>query len=292
MVKRKHPKEKIQTNLPLQKLLEGDYLRIMRMHEDFHQLSIVPHRHDHYELLYITEGTGTHFINFKEYGVKPGRVYFLHPGQVHLIGHFKRNGWLIMFGNELFKQFLETHRHEDEVGLLDLYTTQPFIDLDSSLTNLFDDTIIRLGEELANQKINAGILFHYASLLLLQANRLHQIQQPKNAAYTAGKFEFNKLKKLIEANYTQQHLASFYAENMKADIKKLNRICRESTGFTVAELLKERLLTESKVQLHTTAASVKEISYHLGFNDPAFFGRFFKKQTGITPAQFRKARMI
>lgn len=285
-------KDSTRNNLPLQKLLEGDYLRVMRMHEDFHQLSVIPHRHDHYELLYITEGAGTHFINFKEFEVKPGRVYFLHPGQVHLIDRFKRNGWLIMFGDELFKQFLDIHRHEDELGLLDSYAEFPFIDLDEKLKSLFNDTLISLKQELLEQKTNAGVLFHYASILLLKANRQHQNLYPKNAADTIGKFEFNKLKKLIETHYTQQHLSSFYADKMKADIKKLNRICRESTGFTVAELLKERLLTESKVQLQISDASVKEISYHLGFNDPAFFGRFFKKHTGTTPADFRKSRMI
>ena len=73
------------------------------------------------------------------------------------------------------------------------------------------------------------------------------------------------------------------------DIKKLNGVCREATGLTVFGLLQARLVTESKIQLQTSAGSVKEISYHLGFNDPAFFGRFFKKHTGKTPAEFRSA---
>lgn len=278
--------------LPLQKLLEGDYLRIMEMHEDFHSLSEVPHRHDHYELLLITEGEGTHFIDFKEYTVKPGRVYFLHPGQVHLIDRFKRKGWLIMFGEELYHKFLEIHKHEDEVGILDFYTTEPFIDLDQRLAELFEQTITQLSAELSAEKIHAGILFHYAALLFLEANRAHQRQHPKNTADLGRRFESHQLRQLIETHYKQEHHASFYAERLQADIKKLNRICRESTGFTVAELLKERLLTESKVQLHTSPASVKAISYSLGFNDPAFFGRFFKKHTGLTPAAFRSLRLI
>ncbi|PTR01691.1 AraC-like DNA-binding protein [Mucilaginibacter yixingensis] len=278
--------------LPLQKLLEGDYLRVMEMHEDFNSLSEVPHRHDHYELLLITKGQGSHFIDFKEYEVKPGRLYFLHPGQVHLIDRFKRHGWLIMFGEELFKKFLELHRHEDEVGILDFYTPYPFIDLQGRLANLFQQVIEQLSIELSAEKVHAGILFHYAALLLLEANRAHQRQHPKSLADQSHRAEFHQLRQLIEAHYKQEHLASFYAERLQADIKKLNRICRESTGFTVAELLKERLLTESKVQLHISSSSVKAISYSLGFNDPAFFGRFFKKHTGLTPAEFRDLRLI
>lgn len=292
MPKRKTPINGSHASLPLQKLLEGDYLRIMRMHEDFHKLSEIPHRHDHYEFLYVTEGTGTHFINFKKYEVKPGRVYFLHPGQVHLIDRFKRNGWLIMFGEELFKKFLQIHSHEDEAGLLDSYTPHPFIDLDPKLTGVFNHAIAQLSDELTAQKVHTGILFHHTALLLLQANRAHVAQHPKDASGSTGRFDFYRLRQLIEAYYKQEHLAAFYAEQMKADIKKLNRICRERTGYTVAELLKERLLTESKVLLQTSAASVKEISYLLGFNDPAFFGRFFKKHTGYTPAAFRELRLI
>ena len=87
-------------------------------------------------------------------------------------------------------------------------------------------------------------------------------------------------------------MAAFYADQLNMDIKKINRICRESTGSTLFELLQERLITECKIQLQTSTGSVKEISYDLGFNDPAFFGRFFKKHTNYTPLEFKKQRAI
>ncbi|MBE9583102.1 helix-turn-helix domain-containing protein [Mucilaginibacter sp. JRF] len=289
MAKNKAAKESI---LPLQKLLEGDYLRVIPLHENVNALSVTPHRHDHYEILYITEGRGHQFINFKQYEVKPGRVYFLHPGQVHLIDRFKRNGWLIMFGHELFSRFLDIHKHEDEVGVLDSYTAHPYVDMNQEQGQSFQAIIDLMIPELASPKPDADILMHYTALLLLQLNRMHVLQHPVEYSAVATRFGFYKIKQLIEANFKIQHQAAFYAGELQADIKKLNRICRESTGLTVAELLRERLLTESKILLQTSALSIKQISYDLGFNDPAFFGRFFKQQTTLTPAQFRALRLI
>ncbi|MDJ1502797.1 helix-turn-helix domain-containing protein [Xanthocytophaga agilis] len=279
-------------NLPIQALLENEYVRITRLHKDLNSLSVVPHRHDHYELMLVTEGEGRHSINFKSYDIKPDRLYFLHPGQVHLIESFERDGWLILFGEELFKRFLTIHTHEDEHGLLDSYTPHPYVDLDEKLKGTFILLIDQLQTELSAKKPDVDISLHYVSLLLLYANKAQIVQHPKEPLPLVNKQLFHRLKLLIEQHYRQQHLAAFYAETLHTDIKKLNKICREATGLTVFELLQERLVTESKIRLQTSTGSVKEISYDLGFNDPAFFGRFFKKHTGITPAEFRNRRMI
>lgn len=278
-------------NLPVQELLEGEYLRIVRLHKDLNDLSIIPHRHDHYELMLVTAGEGIHSINFRTFDIKPKRLYFLHPGQVHLIDRFDRDGWLILFGEELFKRFLRIHQHEDGQGLLDAYTSQPFIDLNDQLTSITDFIIGQLRNELTAIQPDVHIMLHYVSLLLLHANNEHLIQHPLPPSTLAHRTLFHQLKQLIELHFRQQHFASFYATTLRTDIKKLNNICRSSTSLTVFELLQERLLTESKILLQTSAESVKEISYTLGFNDPAFFGRFFKKHTGMTPATFRHTRM-
>ena len=284
--------QKTSGNLPVQELLEGEYLRVTRLHKDLNTLSIVPHRHDHYEMLIVLKGEGLHSINFKTFEVKPDRLYFLHPGQVHVIEPFERDGWLILFGEELFKRFLAIHPNEDETGLLDSYTSRPYIDLDGNLALIFKLVIKQLRAELSAQKQDVDILLHYVSLLLLHSNRAQIVQHPKAQVSLRSKELFHQLKQKIESHFKQEHLAAYYADSLGVDIKLLNKICREATGFTVFELLQERLLTESKIQLQTFAGSVKEISYLLGFNDPAFFGRFFKKHTQLTPAEFRKQRTI
>ncbi|MDT3402562.1 helix-turn-helix domain-containing protein [Mucilaginibacter terrae] len=279
-------------NLPIQKLLDGEFLRVTRLHKDLNQLSVIPHRHDHYELMLVTKGEGIHYIDFKPYGVKPGRLYFIQPGQVHLIDKFDRDGWLVMFGEELFKLFVNIHNRENETGLLDSYTTAPYIDVDDELNSIVTFLIEQLQHECGRAKADASLTLHYTSLLLLHANRAHIVQHGQVQSVGLNRGLLHQLKQLINLHLRQQHQAAFYAEALLVDIKKLNGICREATQMTVFELLQERLLTESKILLQTSEQSVKEISYELGFNDPAFFGRFFKRHTGITPADFRNVRMI
>jgi AraC-like DNA-binding protein len=278
--------------LPVQELLDGQFVRVTRLHKDLNHLSITPHRHDHYELLLITDGTGSHAINFKEYDIKPKRLYFLHPGQVHLIKEFDRDGWLIMFGEELLKRYVNIHPQEEGRGLLDAYASKPYIDLNDQLLTVTHFIIMQLRAEQVAPQTNVNMILHYVSLLLLQYNHEHNLQHPLQNTNLAQRELLHRLKQLIEKYFRQEHQAAFYAQTLRTDIKKLNNICRASTGLTVFELLQERLITESKILLQTTVQSVKEISYDLGFNDPAFFGRFFKKHTGVTPADFRLARPI
>lgn len=279
------------SHLPIQQLLDGEYLRIVRLHKDLNDLSVIPHRHDHYELMLVTEGEGIHSINFRTFDIRPQRLYFIHPGQVHLINPFDRDGWLILFGEELFKRFVNIHRHEDGQGLLDAYTSYPYIDLNGQLSTITTFIITQIQTELAAANPDVHILLHYVALLLLHFNNEHSVQHPLPPSTLAHRTLFHQLKQLIERHFRQEHLAAFYADTLRTDIKKLNSICRSSTRFTVFELLQERLITESKILLQTSVKSVKEISYELGFNDPAFFGRFFKRHTGLTPATFRDTRI-
>lgn len=279
-------------DLPVQELLQGEYVHILRLHKNLNNLSTIPHRHHHYELFLSTHGNGRHSIDFKPYDVIPNRLFFLHKGQVHLMENFERDGWLIIFGEELFKRFVQIHQDEVAYGLLNAYTQHPYIDLDEKLKAVFMMMHGQIRTELDAEKQDVDLLLHYVSILLLHVNKAHLQQHPNEQLSSPHRHLFQQFTHLLEQQYTKQHLASFYAEALHMDIKKLNRICREATGLTVFELLQERLLTESKIQLQTSALSVKELSYQLGFNDPAFFGRFFKKHTGYTPAAFRNLRTL
>lgn len=278
--------------LPVQELLHGEYLHIARLHKDLNDLSAVPHRHDHYEFILPLKGSGKHLIDYKPFDIQPNRLYFIQKGQVHIIENFEREGWLIFFGEELYSTFFKIHKQESENGLLDSYSPFPYIDLDENQLQKFIHLIEQINEELKAEKQDLNIIFHYVSLFILQANKIQVNQHPKEQLDLANRKLFQELKQLLEVKYKSEHLASYYAEKLNVDSKKLNAICRKTTGRTLFKLIQERLITESKIELQTSTGSIKEISYELGFNDPAFFGRFFKRHTGITPAEFRKKRLI
>ena len=95
-------------------------------------------------------------------------------------------------------------------------------------------------------------------------------------------------KMLLERNYKTQKRMEFYSERIGISFRRLNAICISHLGKTLYELIQERRFNESLKLLKFTTLSVKEISYYLGFSDPPYFIRVFKKQTGVTPGGYRK----
>lgn len=81
--------------------------------------------------------------------------------------------------------------------------------------------------------------------------------------------------------------AKDYATQLNVHVNHLNRVVKNATGKTTTDLIAERLLIEAKVLLKHTDWNVSEISYCLGFEEPAHFNHFFKKQTNSTPSAFR-----
>lgn len=81
--------------------------------------------------------------------------------------------------------------------------------------------------------------------------------------------------------------ASDFAKQLSVHVNHLNRAIRTTTGKTTTEHIFERLASEAKALLKHTTWNISEISYCLGFEEPAHFNHFFKKQTSLTPSAFR-----
>ena len=92
----------------------------------------------------------------------------------------------------------------------------------------------------------------------------------------------------IENNFRRQRKADFYANELSLSAKRLNELTRESFGKTISQMINERLILEAKREIGYIRKPIKEISYELGFTEPSYFTRFFGKQTGYAPEDFRK----
>ncbi len=95
---------------------------------------------------------------------------------------------------------------------------------------------------------------------------------------------------LVEAHFTQHWPVPRYAQALNLTENRLNRLCQALTGKSAFDLVQDRLLLEARRKLFYIAAPVSQLAYELGFADPAYFCRFFKKRTGVAPATFRRQR--
>lgn len=106
--------------------------------------------------------------------------------------------------------------------------------------------------------------------------------------YVSPELLMSRLRDLIEQNYKEVRDIAFYSSILAYGERSLNNICKEYTGLTVFMLVQERLVLEAERLLAGTGLSTKLIAYELGFYDPAYFCRFFRKMRGMSPGQFRK----
>lgn len=92
---------------------------------------------------------------------------------------------------------------------------------------------------------------------------------------------------LIDRHYTEHHLINFYSDKLNISANALAKKIKAASGKTFQTVVNDRIAIEAMRKLFNTNKSVKEIAYDLGYEDPSYFHRFFKKLTGRTPQEFR-----
>ena len=101
---------------------------------------------------------------------------------------------------------------------------------------------------------------------------------------------FHRFSDLVEDNYKQHWQLSQYLEIIGTSDSRLNSVCRRISNQAPKQLIHARLLLEAKRLLVFTKIPISDICYEIGFSDPAYFSRFFKKHTGQTPTFLHKGQ--
>ncbi|MGC3964447.1 MAG: helix-turn-helix domain-containing protein [Rhodocyclaceae bacterium] len=127
-------------------------------------------------------------------------------------------------------------------------------------------------------------LVHCVLMLLA---RQHAESQVLARGQTRDTESFVRFRTLVEEHYATARTVSFYAERLHITESRLSRLCERLAGKSASALIHERILMEARRRLLYIAAPVSKIAFELGFEDPAYFCRFFKKSTGMTPSEFR-----
>jgi AraC-like DNA-binding protein len=249
-----------------------------------------PHRVDFFHILFITNGTGVHYIDFQPYNYKNGSILFIAKGQVHSFEIIPDNdGFMILF-TEAF--LVKNMIHSDIISFYRLYNYHlhsPIIQPAEIGKNSFMDIICEMYEEykFPDDVIKENILRLLLKLLIVKAERIKctLIPSERNSEWF---IKFGIFRKHLERHFTETRNAKEYAGMMNISYKYLNEICKSLTGDTAKGFIDKFAVLEIKRHLSMSDITVKELTYKMGFDEPTNFVKFFKKHTGYSPSQFKR----
>lgn len=283
---------KMKVNIPIWQIKENiSGVRVEKMNEDFisslYDDITRLHRNDHFICIMLTSGSAEILVDFKRVQVVPGRIVFLFPGQIQRAIKFDDDvdGWILFLDSKMVdehaRQMIEDSLFKGPVLPLQAADMWWFIQYFELLLQTYkDDTLGSLHKSAVNAFATP---FVYKIASAFQANTESASGQQSQRSIELTK----EYKRLVRKHFLEMKKPSDYAGLMRYSISYLNDTVKAVTGFTSSYFIQQEMLRESQRLLCYTDLSIKEISAHLGYEDPKYFNRIFTKLAGTPPGRFR-----
>ena len=261
------------------------YAERLRAHVERFPHVNAPHGHSFYLLLYVSQGTGTHTVDLVTYDLGPGSVFFLAPGQVHQWHLGPEADGIVVFFEPSFYQLRYPER--DLLALPFFDNAHPpalYLPAENELAPLFEKLLHEYQTDFPNQ---AEVLRAYLGLVLELATR-HYPATPATTEAGLAQSQIRQFGALLNQHYRTRRSVREYAELLHLTANYLNALCRRVLGQTASDLIHARVVLEARRLLTHSALSVAQVADELGFDDPSYFGRYFRKYVGQSPEAFRQ----
>jgi AraC family transcriptional regulator, transcriptional activator of pobA len=242
-----------------------------------------PHRHTFHEIVHVTDGTGTHVVDLARWELRPPHLCVIAPGQVHHWDDARDlQGSVLLFTDDFLLD------HPADRHLLRRLSERPWLTLDEPTHALIGRSIAELHEEYRRGEPGVEtVLRALLHVLVVRAARLPATPAAAPPARPgAVAEEFVRL-----SGRTDHRLWSVraYAERIGVTPGYLTEAVKAATGRTPSQLVRQARTQEAQRLLAKTELTVRQVANRVGFDDPAYFCRFFRRETGVSPGGFRRA---
>ncbi|WP_266006563.1 AraC family transcriptional regulator [Paucibacter sp. PLA-PC-4] len=248
------------------------------------------HRYEFYALVCVTQGACTQVVDFKPISCSAGSLLVLRPGQAHNYGMDEGwDGWNVLFRPEFVLPAstaprdlglaVNLHKLPEHIALSgnELLTVMATIEQmreDTSLDAQIDDVHALLRGQLH------GLL---ARLFIVQSRQ--RMSEPTTSPAWQ---RFKRFQQLVEERFAQSHRVNYYASQLGYTEKSLARAVDSAMGVTAKAFIAARINLEAKRLLVHTDMTVATIAEKLGFDEATNFSKFFRRESGCAPAEFRR----
>lgn len=247
-----------------------------------------PHRHGYFEITWVTEGCGTYLVDLEKHTISNNHIYCAAPGQVHQLKADEQvKGYVISFNREfLFMAQNNTDKVANSHATLLMAAT--VISLDEETKTEVDETIHKMVREFNNYfLLRSKILVGYFKILLIYLTRRSDTA-PQPVSRSSNTELVNRFLSSVEKQFITNKKVTDYASHLAVTPNYLNEIVKRISGFPASYHIQQRIVLEAKRHATYSGASMKEIAYHLGFEDIAHFSKYFKNVAGQSFSEFRK----
>ena len=243
---------------------------------------VTPHRTNFYHIFLFENCQPTHFVDFEPIKIKPFTLLFIDKDRVHQFDQLlKYEGQVLIFTEDFFCTTETDTKFLRSSILFNDLADQPTIKLNKTDFEKYTNICENITEELSlpadnSKHILLKNLLHNFLLLAEREKRKQGFTELKKGADLDYTLLFRDL---LETNYTKLKSVNDYAKIICISEKRLGQATSKVLGKTPKEIINDRILLEAKRLLVHTNLSIKEIGQDLGFEDPAYFVRYFKKNT-------------
>ena len=250
---------------------------------DIQQKQLQPRRLTSYFIVLIDSGSITYKLDLQDITISAGDLLFAMPNQIFVpptktdnLKYFK-----VLFDENTLA--LLPQRFSFLVNPLNSQT----ITLDGAARERVSKVFEILNQILYTDKqlTDSEIILAYLNLLLSELNSAYFENEPATILNT-NLSKFVEFKLMVETHLTEQPSINTIAEKLALTTNSLYRLVKEYSGTSPKDFFTNRLMIEAQRKLRYSNLSVKELAYELGFNDPDYFSRLFKKSTGKSVTQF------
>lgn len=236
------------------------------------------HRDDYYIIVLLTGGAAALEVDFERINLLAGEILIVSPWQVHskpLGEEWRADGWMLAVSPEFLT--------ETEVRTLDEYSLSPH-PLIPGETAVAD--IVALCSIYERRHADCNIASALASAIKgIVLSVVGKSDSEAGGRYMAITLRFRKL---LAEHLAHQKSPAAYASMLNISEVYLNEAVKSATGLSVGAYIRSRIIVEAKRLFAYTSLSSKEIAYSLGYDDYAYFSRFFKKYAGVPPSVYAK----
>jgi AraC family transcriptional activator of pobA len=245
-----------------------------------------PHRHDYHELIWVRDGRGQHRIDGVPVPVQPGTVTLIGRGAVHV---FERaddlTGAVLRFGDELL---LGDGRVAP--GWLLAGRGGRTVPVPPGEADALEAAVRAIAAEAERppDPRTPDLERYLVSVVLLWVERWYDAARTERRDADDAEVQLHRrFAGQLERDFRSHHDAAHYADALAVPPAALSRALSEVTGRSTKELVTDRVMLEAARLLRFTDATVGEIAHAVGFSDPLYFSRAFKRHAGSAPMAYR-----